>query len=184
VPPNRLHRLAEILGARKILLGTVVNKASLTSSDTVATSTGLLGALLGEGLSLLGADELAELESIEQRVFSNKHDDQVPTEELYQVITRMINEIHSRIAIALVEDMRSPHWVGSFPTPRLLSVGKRSRRGTRELDAKDVPFVPPPIIEGDDFAEAKTASKEVRQETLSGCRSGVKWLLLWLAARL
>lgn len=107
-PPDKLHRLAEILGARKILLGTAVN-GSLMSSDVVATSTGLLGTLVGEDEpALLTPDDIATLESLERRVLDPSPNDSVATEEWYRTLTRILNEIHSRIAISLVEDMRLP----------------------------------------------------------------------------
>mmetsp|Transcript_56274 Transcript_56274/g.142372 ORF Transcript_56274/g.142372 Transcript_56274/m.142372 type:complete len:731 (-) Transcript_56274:48-2240(-) len=109
-PPDKLHRLAEILGARKILLGTSVN-GSVISADVVATSTGLLGTLIGEDEpALLTPDDIATLESLERRVLDPSPNDSVATEEWYRTITRFLNEIHSRIAISLVEDMRLPEF--------------------------------------------------------------------------
>jgi len=127
--PNRMHRLAEILGARKILLGTVVGDNEM-AGDVVATSTGLLGTLIGEDEPpLLSTDDIAKLESLEQRVLAPTAGDEVPTEEWYQTITRFLNEIHSRIAINLVEDMRLADLeLGSALGEEDLADGARSRQ--------------------------------------------------------
>jgi len=105
---TRLHRLSEIIGARKILLGTVADGAS-NSGDVVAASAGLLGTIMGEDEpSLLTPDDIAKLESLESRILNPSLFDPLPMEEWYQTITCFLKEIHSRIAINLLADMRLP----------------------------------------------------------------------------
>jgi len=107
---GRLQRLAEILGARKILLGTAACEGAMTmtSGHIVATSTGLLGTLIGEGEpALLSAADIVELEAIEARMFDPCPSQSLPTaEEWYRTLTRLLNEIHSRIVMGLMDDMR------------------------------------------------------------------------------
>eukprot|EP00927_Polykrikos_kofoidii_P014652 TRINITY_DN16461_c0_g1_i1.p1 TRINITY_DN16461_c0_g1~~TRINITY_DN16461_c0_g1_i1.p1 ORF type:complete len:787 (-),score=133.55 TRINITY_DN16461_c0_g1_i1:370-2679(-) len=103
--PERLCQLAEIIGARKILLGTVVD----ATADTLATSEGLLATLIWEDEgSLLSPTDIANLESLERRVLSPTFDDPAPTEEWYQTITSFLNEIHSRIAVLIVDEVHVP----------------------------------------------------------------------------
>jgi len=104
---EELRRLAEILGARKVLLGTAVQDNSATSGDVLAPFAGLLTTLVGEDTSpLLGVADMRTLESIEERVLLPKGKDGVlPIEEWFQTLTRLMNEIHSRIAITLVGDV-------------------------------------------------------------------------------
>lgn len=99
-----LQRLSEIIGSRKILLGT-----ALSVCYTVATPTGLLGGMVGEGEpALLSTGDIAELEALEALVLAPNLNEALPTEEWYRTLTRLLNEIHSRIAISLVDDMRAP----------------------------------------------------------------------------
>jgi len=102
---EELWRLAEIHGARKVLLGTTGQRAA-TSGDVLAPSAGLSTTLVGEETSpLLSVEDLRTLESLEERVFRPKKEDVLPIEEWFQTITRLMNEIHSRIAITLVGDV-------------------------------------------------------------------------------
>eukprot|EP00930_Biecheleria_cincta_P018204 TRINITY_DN14261_c0_g1_i1.p1 TRINITY_DN14261_c0_g1~~TRINITY_DN14261_c0_g1_i1.p1 ORF type:complete len:720 (-),score=159.26 TRINITY_DN14261_c0_g1_i1:42-2201(-) len=109
LPRENLRRLAEILGARKVLLGTASSGARQTG-DVVASSTGLLGALIGdEGEPpLLSAADIARLEFIEERMLDPMSGPRPPAEEWWGVLTQLVKQIHSRIAIALVEGMRRP----------------------------------------------------------------------------
>jgi hypothetical protein len=103
---EELRCLAEILGARKVLLGSTEQDGSATSGDTRALSAGLLTTLIGEETSpLLGVADMRMLESIEERVLRPKREDVPPIEEWFQTLTRLMNEIHSRIAITLVGDV-------------------------------------------------------------------------------
>ncbi|CAE8608022.1 unnamed protein product [Polarella glacialis] len=56
MPLELMRRLAEILGARKVLLGTVTRDGSSCGGDVAGTSGGLLGALTGEAPVLSAAD--------------------------------------------------------------------------------------------------------------------------------
>lgn len=109
LPRENLRRLAEILGARKVLLGTASSGAR-QMGDVVASSTGLLGALMGdEGEPpLLSAADIARLEYIEERMLDPMSGPRPPAEEWWGVLTQLVKQIHSRIAIGLVEGMRRP----------------------------------------------------------------------------
>merc|ERR1712217_412412 len=97
---ERLYRLAEIIGARKILLGTVLD----ATTDTVATSEGLLATLIWEDEgSLLTPHDIRHLESLEQQVLNPRFGEPAPTEEWYETITRFLKDINSRIAFLIVE---------------------------------------------------------------------------------
>lgn len=105
--PENMRRLAEILGARKVLIGTTERNGSSMSGDLVVPSTGLLGTILSDNESpLLSAADIALLESIEEKVLSPDPQDVLLIEEWFQTLTRLINEIHSCIAIGLVEDVQ------------------------------------------------------------------------------
>lgn len=98
---EKMLRLSEILGARKVLIGTT------NSGDIVSTSAGLVSTLLGDGEApLLSKADLSALECIEQQVLTPSDNRAMPTVEWYQAITRLLNDIHSRIAINLVEDVQ------------------------------------------------------------------------------
>lgn len=101
---DRMYRLAEIIGARKVLIGTIVDE---DANDTVATADGLLGTLIWEDeASLLSVADISLLESLERRVLSPT-DGPAPMEEWYHTITRFLNEIHSRISINLLKDVKA-----------------------------------------------------------------------------
>jgi len=98
---EKMLRLSEILGARKVLIGTT------NSGDIVSTSAGLVSTLLGDGEPpLLSKADLSALECIEQQVLTPSDKRSMPTMDWYQAITRLLNDIHSRIAINLVEDVQ------------------------------------------------------------------------------
>jgi serine/threonine protein kinase len=105
---DMLQRLSEIIGSRKILLGT-----ALSMCVTVATPTGLLSGMVGEEEQpLLSIEDIAELEVLEACILSpdnvNEDNEAMATEEFYRTLTRLLHEIHSRIMINLVDDMRIP----------------------------------------------------------------------------
>lgn len=107
MPTEHVVRLAEIIGARKVLLGTARDYDSVASGDILTTSTGILGTLIDDGEApLLSSRDMVELESIESKVLSPCQRQPLLTEEWYQTLTRLINGIHSRIAINLVKDTR------------------------------------------------------------------------------
>lgn len=153
-----LHRLAEILGARKILLGTVVEGLS---GDIATTSTGLLGTLIGEDEpSLLTPGDIAKLESLEQRIIEPQPSNAVPSEEWYLTITQLLNEIHSRIAMTLVGDMRLQD----------VEHTRQARTTARGTPARDMP--------------EREGSNGRRVRLGCHCRAGLKACLLVLVERL
>jgi len=176
---QKLTRLAEILGARKILLGTSVADTQ-TSSDIVATSDGLVGALMGEDQpALLSPEDLAKLESLEQRVMGAHASDMVPTEEWYQTLTRFLNDIHSRIAIALVDEFRQRHDLPGGGRGRLNSAG-----ASLILDGGSSPSRRSNTVQS--FFKAETTAELLGSDltTCGACRRGLKALLLEAAKRL
>jgi len=101
--PEKLRKLGEILGARKILLGTS-GVCGASNGDIVANSSGLLGTLIGHREPpLLSVAEIGLLESIEERVIAC--DSTMCGDEWYRTLTGLMTSIHSRIAIDLVNDM-------------------------------------------------------------------------------
>merc|ERR1712217_856422 len=99
---ERLYRLAEIIGARKILLGTVLD----ATTDTVAMSEGLLATLIWEDEgSLLSPADIKNLESLEKRVLSPSSGGLAHREEWWQTITCFLNEIHSRIMVLIHDEV-------------------------------------------------------------------------------
>lgn len=104
---EEMRRLGEILGARKMLLGTVVSNTSTNGTQmpggtVVASSTGLIGTLLSDDEpSLLTANEVAALESLEERVITGS-DDTLPVVELYRILTRFMTGLQSRIVMDIV----------------------------------------------------------------------------------
>jgi len=103
---EELWRLAEICGARKVILGTTEQDGAAVSGDMLVHYAGLSTTLTGEEVSpLLSADDLRKLESIEERVFRPKKEDVPPIGEWFQTFTTVMNDIHSRIAINLAGDV-------------------------------------------------------------------------------
>jgi len=109
LPPEKLQRLSEILGARKILIGTARGDSPSTSGDVVTSSTGLIGMLFGEDAApVLSTADIAELESVEERAMKSSRGDVLLIDEWYQTLTRLLKEIHSRIAVTLIEGLQLP----------------------------------------------------------------------------
>lgn len=106
MPLELLRRLSEVVGARKLLLGT----AMLHRGDLVASSGGLFGSLIAEDgeAPLLTSADLAALECIEERVltFSNGIQSLPAAHQWWFLLTRLMKQIHGRIAIGLVEALR------------------------------------------------------------------------------
>lgn len=169
---ERLYQLAEIIGARKILLGTVV---AASIGETVATCEGLLATLIWEDEgSLLSSEDIAKLELLVRQVLYPSAAKPSPTEEWYQTITRFLNEINSRITVLIVEavnvhvslELGEIQATMQVPLPLTkieLSDGMRagSERITQESPTKCVPL------------NASTAG--------CGCRAGLKRLIQSLA---
>lgn len=137
---ERLYRLAEIIGARKILLGTVVDA---TSGDATAMSEGLLATLIWEDEgSLLSSGDIALLERLEGQVLHPAVGQAAPTEEWYQTISQFLHEIHSRITMLIVEEVQVPLESRDFPVPNtereavsasVFSGGCGCRKGLKRL---------------------------------------------------
>lgn len=137
---ERLYRLAEIIGARKILLGTVVDA---TSGDATAMSEGLLATLIWEDEgSLLSSGDIALLERLEGQVLHPAVGQAAPTEEWYQTISQFLHEIHSRITMLIVEEVQVPLKSRDFPAPNtereavsasVFSGGCGCRKGLKRL---------------------------------------------------
>jgi serine/threonine protein kinase len=159
-----LQRLSEIIGSRKILLGTAVS-----ASYTVATSTGLLGGLIGEGEpTLLSTADIVELERLEARVLVPSAGESLPTEEWYRTLTRLLNEIHSRIAVGLVDDMRLPE-LHLFPSDLDVKIG--CGEGSSFL---------PCVLECSRQEQPSESDGAVVQKACTdtcGCREGLKKIL-------
>lgn len=167
---ERLYCLAEIIGARKTLLGTVVHSHS---DDTKAISEGLLATLVWEDEgSLFTANDIARLDFLERRVLAPTFDQPAPTEEWYQMISRFIKEIHSRIAINLVKDMRPQHkddFVTDVSVNRQLLPSLKEEVGPKSGLAVN---------------SGKLTVERSIDARCCGCRAGLKLCLLSLAERL
>lgn len=201
-----MQRLFEIIGARKILLGTV-NKGSYT----VATSTGILDGLIGEGQStLLDTSDLAELENLESRVLAPAEGEYLPIASWYRTLTRLLNEIHMKISIALARDLRpesGSRTSGAFGALSPKGSPNRQSSGEDSLEAR------PSLRRGvsrsssitalgpvqEDSVDNKTAWQPHNQEDKTepaegfggkengrscGCKAGLRLVLLQLLDRL
>mmetsp|Transcript_52482 Transcript_52482/g.94081 ORF Transcript_52482/g.94081 Transcript_52482/m.94081 type:complete len:693 (+) Transcript_52482:43-2121(+) len=110
LPQEKLLRLAEIIGARKVLIGTsqTGEVQCPASGDIFTASGGIVGTLLdGTEPCLLSAKEIQELESMEEKVM-DPHCRATLIREWFETLTRHVNTIHSRITINLLEDAQSP----------------------------------------------------------------------------
>jgi serine/threonine protein kinase len=162
LPREKLQKLSEIIGSRKILLGTAAGDTDVHSNYTVATSTGLLGGLVGDAEpALLSPADIAELESLEARVLAPDPAQFLPTEEWYRTLTRLLNEIHSRIAITLVDDLRVPD----------LSLNSRQLPPCSTKEAEQTTKAPE---KGVSQSEKQAQDPKVRY---CGCRAGLKQCL-------
>lgn len=170
LPSAMLQRLFEIIGARKILLGTAKK-----GSYTVASSTGLLGVLIGEGQpSLLSAADVAELEYLEARVLAPTKGEALPIAEWYQTLSRQLNQIHSSIAISLAHDVRTPTGLGAL-----------LYQGLGALEAGPVAQPPSPkrkpALEPVAESMPLTQIRGERRADRCGCKAGLQIVLLrWL----
>lgn len=124
--PARTQRLAEILGARKVLLGTMLVDSAMCG-QMGATSTGLLGSLVGEEGEppLLSAKDIAALECIEEKVLDPSLGP-APLPEWWTALTQLVKQIHGRIAIDLVEGLRSADLNPLLEAPCCREVGGSS----------------------------------------------------------
>jgi serine/threonine protein kinase len=156
---DMLQRLSEIIGSRKILLGT-----ALSMCVTVATPTGLLSGMVGEEEpALLSREDIAQLEDLEACILSpdSANNEAVSTEEFYRTLTRLLHEIFSRIAINLVDDMRIP--------------GMHLPCTNDDYDADETKEGPP---------ETKEGLPAAADGHTCGCRKGLKKLMRDFADRL
>lgn len=183
-----LQRLSEIIGSRKILLGTSIGSVSV--SYTVATSTGLLGGMVGEAEpALLCTRDIAELEALEARVLDPNMSEALPIEEWYRTLTRLMNEIHSRIAIGLVDDMRAP----ALNLPPEMTLPESAFEMVDDFDDRSSPVKSFPAVMANIsdkeqlprltsfplFTEedVRVAQVKVSESNSCGCRAGLKrWL--------
>ncbi|CAE8641627.1 unnamed protein product [Polarella glacialis] len=153
MPLARMRRLSEILGARKVLLGTILDESSATHGDVVATTTGLLGSLVGEEGEppLLSAADISALEYFEERVLDPRLAQTAPPAEWWTTLTQLMKQIHGRIAIDLVAGLRA------VPCDREAA----ANRGSGEVQ--------PHVSSG--------TKKIPKQLVGCGCRQGLKRLL-------
>eukprot|EP00928_Gymnodinium_smaydae_P030098 TRINITY_DN22466_c1_g2_i1.p1 TRINITY_DN22466_c1_g2~~TRINITY_DN22466_c1_g2_i1.p1 ORF type:complete len:860 (-),score=162.16 TRINITY_DN22466_c1_g2_i1:50-2245(-) len=160
---HRLYNLLEIIGTRKFLLGTVeqdlddrCSSHMSTADDPLRFSDGFVAPVIGsDEPPLLSRDELLHLEALEKRVLYPILGDVVPTEEWYQELTRFLNELHNRIVVSLVQDMRGSNAAQSMES----ALGFQIKQSVRTAD---------------------TGSTSV----FACCRTGVKLLLAQAAQRL
>eukprot|EP00427_Karlodinium_veneficum_P032638 CAMPEP_0169185028 /NCGR_PEP_ID=MMETSP1016-20121227/1556_1 /TAXON_ID=342587 /ORGANISM="Karlodinium micrum, Strain CCMP2283" /LENGTH=205 /DNA_ID=CAMNT_0009260661 /DNA_START=347 /DNA_END=964 /DNA_ORIENTATION=+ len=177
-----MQRLFEIRGARKILLGTANN-----GSYTVTSSPGLLDTLIGDGQpSLLSTADVAELEYLEERVLTPSKGESLPIDEWYRTLTRLLNEIHTKISICLAHDIRtlkSEVRMGSS----LLTGSWEARPNARPSSCPPMPIpchktprcnAPPESLENAIYP-VKEISREQMYEPC-GCKAGLKLVLLRL----
>jgi len=110
LPPEKLRRLVEIIGARKVLIGTSKGQdLDPASGDIFTSSQGMVGALLdGAEPVLLSVQEISELESIEDRVLNPDCRSVLLTTDWFETLTRHVNAIHSRITLNFLEDAQLP----------------------------------------------------------------------------
>uniref|UniRef100_A0A7R9ZY83 Nitrate/nitrite sensing protein domain-containing protein n=1 Tax=Pyrodinium bahamense TaxID=73915 RepID=A0A7R9ZY83_9DINO len=94
-------QLAEIIGARKMLLGTASN--SQKQGTIVASDTGLLPALKLMDAAPIDPEELAMLESVEHRAMNSRKVDPPAVTEWWCQLTKVIDKIHQHIMVNVVE---------------------------------------------------------------------------------
>jgi hypothetical protein len=179
MPKEMSQRLFEIIGARKVLLGTAAG-----ASCTHATNGGLVGFLIAEGEpSLLSATDLNQLEYLEAQVLAPSEDEALPTTEWYRTLTRLLNGIHSRIALSLVADMRKAEPV--HKTGRL--DGRRSLPATILETRLATVGTPLPRVISDSLEERLAGIQgETKRETQDpcGCKAGLRKILQSLLDKL
>lgn len=112
------RRMMEILGARKVLLGTATEPDAADACDIVTAAGAPCGGLVGELLMedgepcLLNAADIASLEKMEHHIHTmpaagdTSSDENRLPQEWYHTITRLMQEIHSRTVIGLIDDLQ------------------------------------------------------------------------------
>jgi len=94
-------QLAEIIGARKMLLGSC--SSSKKQGTIVASDTGLLPALKLMEAPPVDPEELSMLESVEQRAMNSRKVDPPAVTEWWCQLTKVIDKIHQHIMVNVVE---------------------------------------------------------------------------------
>jgi len=94
-----VRKVAEVIGARKLLIGTMSD-----SSSVVGASSGGMSIALGLGGSpLLDASDLAALEAIEDRAMAAKRLDQPAVAEWWYHLSKAVDKVHQHVMVSITE---------------------------------------------------------------------------------
>lgn len=93
------RELAEIIGSRKLLLGSVQPGSHLVTMSSVASALGLMET------PILDASELAALEAVEDRAMSGKKLEMPAVAEWWHHLTKAIDKVHQHFMVCFVEHM-------------------------------------------------------------------------------
>jgi len=99
-------QLAEIIGARKVLLG-CGRKTSRNGGCVVGGNGGLLPMLRLAQVSTLDGDELAQLEASEQQALGGRKIEAPAVQEWWYHLTKIVDKLHQHIMIGMVEAFNS-----------------------------------------------------------------------------
>uniref|UniRef100_A0A7S1RPA9 Uncharacterized protein n=1 Tax=Alexandrium catenella TaxID=2925 RepID=A0A7S1RPA9_ALECA len=119
--PSAARRVHEVIGARKLLLGTAPagdasaavtplsqcsgcsQPATEVPSSVVAGELGILPALGLTDAPLIEPQELAELEDAEDRALAPSGNGALELTEWYQLITTLVDKIHQHVTLNIVD---------------------------------------------------------------------------------
>lgn len=101
---KNIRRLAEVIGARKVFLGSTTSTTHSNQSIGIVTSEVDLAASLRLSKGpILDSDELAKLEAAENRALMRKQLDAGFVSEWYLNLTKVIDQIHQHLAVSLAD---------------------------------------------------------------------------------
>jgi len=105
------RQLAEIIGARKVLLGTAEKNVPLIGGGVSLATT--LGIVQG---SLIDASDMASLEAVEDRAMSGKKVDLLTVSEWWHHLTKAVDKVHQHMMVGIVDHIApgTPSVVGAL----------------------------------------------------------------------
>jgi len=102
-----VRRLSEVIGARKLLLGSQNSVATIVGGNQ-----GLVGVLRPNDPQLLETSDLATLENVEEQIFMSRKVEKPAVAEWWHNLTKIIDRIHQHIMVGISDFLSN-----NEPTP-------------------------------------------------------------------